>query len=162
VPIATPARMRVFVHDFLAVVHQLFIFRNSLVVRKSYFLQHNLVLNQKQPLTAALAKHPEDFDLEGFIQLRYFSLIQQGFNETHFDVLVDHFIDAMDGAWVDESATRDAVSILKLFRRIFERNRHGSLQKRKEGQRRKLRPSSPESVVKQAFGRSTIGTKRRI
>jgi hypothetical protein len=29
----------VFVHDFLAVVHQFFIFRNSFIFRKSYFLK---------------------------------------------------------------------------------------------------------------------------
>mmetsp|Transcript_29997 Transcript_29997/g.46106 ORF Transcript_29997/g.46106 Transcript_29997/m.46106 type:complete len:121 (+) Transcript_29997:1-363(+) len=64
---------------------------------------------QRSVLKAMLTKDDDssnddadDSDVDGFILLRYYSVIEQGFDETHFDVVVRHFKESLQDAWVDD------------------------------------------------------------
>ena len=59
----------------------------------------------------------------GHITVRYYALIDQGLNERHFDRMIQHFVEALEDAWIDDQngVTADAVAILNSYRYIFER-----------------------------------------
>mmetsp|Transcript_112616 Transcript_112616/g.168521 ORF Transcript_112616/g.168521 Transcript_112616/m.168521 type:complete len:187 (+) Transcript_112616:86-646(+) len=74
---------------------------------------------QSAVLTAMFTKHADDYDVDGFILLRFYRILELGFNETHFDTLVKHFIESLQDAWVEDDVFEDAVRIIKSFRPIF-------------------------------------------
>jgi truncated hemoglobin YjbI len=85
----------------------------------SNFDSKSLEVHQRTFLTAVFAVHPEDYDVESFITLRHYGLINRGFSGKHFDMLVKHLVNAMNDAWVREEVVADVVRILTPFRRIF-------------------------------------------
>ena len=68
-------------------------------------------------------KTNQDKAVVGHITVRYYALIDQGFNERHFDKMVQHFVEALEDAWIDDQngVIADAVSTLNSYRHIFER-----------------------------------------
>ena len=85
------------------------------------FPTEDLLAHQKQFLIHALAQHPEDFDLDSYIELRFFNLIQRGFDRSHYNALMVNLVKAMADGWVDDDDTiRDVLFILKSYRRLFE------------------------------------------
>mmetsp|Transcript_13895 Transcript_13895/g.21906 ORF Transcript_13895/g.21906 Transcript_13895/m.21906 type:complete len:154 (+) Transcript_13895:74-535(+) len=79
-----------------------------------------LFIHQQEFLTTIFANKEEGVDVNTFTLLRYYNLINEGFNETHFDLVVRHFMEAMEDAWIDDQdAMQDAVQLLGSFRVIF-------------------------------------------
>ena len=81
-----------------------------------------------------LATHQEDFlmtvfddsrnaeSVQNYIYLRYHRLFQQGFDERHYDLLVRHFVESLQDAWVDDDQViGDTVKLMNSFRPSFER-----------------------------------------
>ena len=77
----------------------------------------------RELLDLAFEKHSSDFDVEGRVSLRFLRMFQMGFNEIHFDILVNHFDHALRDAWVEEDVIADAVELLSRMRSCFERRR---------------------------------------
>jgi hypothetical protein len=89
----------------------------------SSFRYEDLIEHQKQFFTSIFAKDHTPGQLRSSILLRNYVLIQQGFNEIHFDLLVEHFVAEMEASWVNKIAIQDAVSILRTIRYVFESSR---------------------------------------
>jgi hypothetical protein len=79
------------------------------------------VAHETQFLTTAFTKDPLDHAAKSCILLRHYSLIHnKGFNETHFDILVDQYsVEATEDAWIDNDVIADAIEIVKSFRNLF-------------------------------------------
>jgi hypothetical protein len=114
----------------------------------SNFESNNLVAHQKQVLRAALSEHPDDFDIDSFLLLRHYSLIDRGFNEKHFDLVIKHFVSALEDAWVNEDVIRDAAEILRPFRGIFTKANFEPAQNKKDDEL--IVPIKDESSKKSA------------
>mmetsp|Transcript_23716 Transcript_23716/g.36058 ORF Transcript_23716/g.36058 Transcript_23716/m.36058 type:complete len:168 (+) Transcript_23716:85-588(+) len=88
---------------------------NDLAAHQEEFLR--VVFAQANDMDDARTKN----DLQVFIHLRYFLLIKQGFDETHFDLTISHIIAALEDAWVDDQdLIDDTVTVLNSVRPIFE------------------------------------------
>lgn len=86
------------------------------------FDAQSLRIHQRTFLLQVFEEPPEgqkEEDIDSIIALRHYTLINQGFRGKHFDLLVNHFVHAMDDSWVSEDVIKDAVCILYPFRRVF-------------------------------------------
>jgi hypothetical protein len=86
----------------------------------SSFLLEDLIQHKKQFFTSVFSKQQNPAKLNSSILLRHYGLIQQGFNEKHFDLIVKHFVQELKDSWVNAVAIQDAVSILNSGRPVFE------------------------------------------
>jgi truncated hemoglobin YjbI len=87
----------------------------------STFEADNLFIHQQEFLKTIFANKEEGVDVNTLALLRYYySLVNQGFNETHFDLVVRHFMESMDNAWIEnQDVIKDALQQLGSFRVIF-------------------------------------------
>jgi truncated hemoglobin YjbI len=68
----------------------------------SYALKSLMTLQKELLLVAFWDVPKEDTEvLKGRLVLRHHRLWQLGFNERHFDILRQHFVDAMRDCWID-------------------------------------------------------------
>jgi hypothetical protein len=66
----------------------------------SSFLLDDLIEHKKQFFTSIFSKQQDQAKLNGSMLLRHYGLIQQGFNEKHFDLIVQHFVLELEDSWV--------------------------------------------------------------
>jgi truncated hemoglobin YjbI len=116
----------------------------------SYYDANSLDELQKQFLETIFIKHPEDFDEDAFLLLRYYSLIDRGFEAKHFDLLVKHLFRAMNDAWVESDVVEEAIQVVKSYRRVYE---FGS----NEEEDIEVPVKSESSKAKKSFYRSSSG-----
>mmetsp|Transcript_63304 Transcript_63304/g.95542 ORF Transcript_63304/g.95542 Transcript_63304/m.95542 type:complete len:230 (+) Transcript_63304:64-753(+) len=86
----------------------------------SSYLFEDLIRHQKHFLTSVFAKQGNPEKLNSSILLRHYGLIQKGFNEHHFDLVVIHFVQELQDSWVNTAAIRDAVTLINTVRPLFE------------------------------------------
>ena len=85
------------------------------------FNRPNLRLLNKELLDLAFQEHSADFDFEKPIALRFFRMFEQGFNETHFDILLKHFEHSLRDSWVEQDVIDDAIKLLGSLRVQFSK-----------------------------------------
>uniref|UniRef100_A0A7S2U6T4 Uncharacterized protein n=1 Tax=Attheya septentrionalis TaxID=420275 RepID=A0A7S2U6T4_9STRA len=62
---------------------------------------------------------PHNFDVEHLILNRHETLFDQGLNQDHFDMVLQHFSDTLTDMKVDPSLTEEALEIISPLRDVF-------------------------------------------
>ena len=123
------------------------------------FDQESLHAMITELLDLAFEQHPDYFQLEPAIALRYFRMFELGFNETHFDMLVEHFEVALCDAWIEQEVVDDALFMLRCIRSGFEKKK--SSKKSSSSSSKKSESSTaattPRQAKKKTVGRSKSG-----
>jgi hypothetical protein len=60
----------------------------------------------------AISSHP--------IWLRFYQQFERGLDETHFDIIVNHFEAVLQENWIEQATIDDALKMLRCIRDVFE------------------------------------------
>jgi truncated hemoglobin YjbI len=101
-------------------------------IREDPFLQcffgnfdlHSLITLQTEMLDTAFldVSEVEAVGLRNHLALRHYRLFEMGFNEQHFDVLEEHFQEAMRDCWVEDDIMEALKKDYNELRPIFRKN----------------------------------------
>lgn len=92
-----------------------------------------LSLHQKRFLSMAFTKIPKGVSIESSIRGHHQHLFQQGLNETHFDSVAVHLVEAMKAHALTEAQINEAVGIVAPLRDIFEQGAKEEQEKQEGG-----------------------------
>jgi hemoglobin len=94
--------------------------------------------HQKRFMVLAFTEIPKDFDVAAFMVKRHYRLFEMGLNETHFDQVTGHLVEALKQMWVEPEVIDDVVRFLGPFRSVFEKTgRSDALMEFEEARRKK-------------------------
>ena len=80
-----------------------------------------LRMHQKRFLILAFTNTiPPDFDVVDFLWNKHKRLFGMGLNESHFDLVAGHLVDALKQMWVDKDVIQDIVAVVSPLRIVFE------------------------------------------
>ena len=78
-------------------------------------------LQKSMILSVILDVSPEEAEaMRSKLILRHHLMFQQGFREKHFDILENHFTDAMCDVWLDQKAMKLCTKHFQSLRSIFD------------------------------------------
>ena len=101
--------------------------RLSQLFGRKVFDTNDLIAHQEAFLLTAFSSSKAFCEINGYIELRFYNLMNRGFNENHFDMLVNHFIESLEDAWInDRDIHKEAFQTLQRFRPIFEKRENGT------------------------------------
>ncbi|CAJ1939953.1 unnamed protein product [Cylindrotheca closterium] len=91
------------------------LFYGGLEMKSLVELQKNMILS------AILDVSPEEAEsFRGKLILRHHMMFQQGFRAKHFDMLENHFVDAMCDVWLEKDVMDNCTKYFRSLRSIFE------------------------------------------
>jgi hemoglobin len=106
-----------------------------------FFANTNMAMlraHQKRFMVLAFTEIPKDFDVAAFMIERHYRLFKMGLNETHFDQVTRHLVEALKQMWVEPQVIDDVVRFLGPFRSVFEKTgRSDALMEFEEARRKK-------------------------
>eukprot|EP00980_Cylindrotheca_fusiformis_P006400 scaffold1366_cov91-Cylindrotheca_fusiformis.AAC.6 len=88
------------------------------------FESRNLLLFHKDIIMTALVQPRSGNEAQAKknrVILRHYQLIQSGFNENHFDMLVEHFCQALKECFIADDVASSCLICFRALRPIFER-----------------------------------------
>jgi truncated hemoglobin YjbI len=116
--------------DFLIIDYCEIIQEDPFLQRFFTFDLHSLIILQTEMLDAAFldVSEVEAEGLRNQLALKHYRLFEMGFNERHFDVLEEHFQEAMRDCWVEDDIMKALKKDYNELRPIFRKNGQGMLE----------------------------------
>ena len=71
-------------------------------------------------MSIAFTAVPKTFDVTALLLTRHQKLYDQGLNETHFDIVSQHFVDTLEEMNVDSELIQEALAVVSPLRHVFK------------------------------------------